>query len=158
MQAAYMDIMDMERPVHRGDRFFYRHPNMPIGQRAKIFAPYDALAGFSGEVKAKEIPYEPRRVPDADELWELNRRLNRLRALTFNRQAVRLNHPEVRVERFVLCTDPHHEGYGTLGQYVTVSGTARRVDPVTRLLWVDGAAIPFDDIYDIADPEGRLFK
>ena len=90
MQAAYMDIMDMERPVHRGDRFFYRHPNMPIGQRAKIFAPYDALAGFSGEVKAKEIPYEPRRVPDADELWELNRRLNRLRALTFNRQAVRL--------------------------------------------------------------------
>ena len=96
MQAvAYRDILDRERPVHRNDTFYYRHPNMSISQRAKIFAPYDALAGFSGEVKKKEIPYEPKRVLDADETWELNRRLNILHELTFNRHAVRINHPTV---------------------------------------------------------------
>ena len=159
MQATtYGDIMDRERPAHRGDPFYYRHPNMPIDQRAKIFAPYDALSGFSGEVKAKEVPYEPKRVPDADEKWELNRRLNILHNLTFNRQAAQRNRPTVCVERFVVCADPHHDGYGLLGQYATLRGTVRKVDPVERLLWVEDSPIAFGDIYDISDPKGRLFR
>ena len=157
-EADYSDIMDRERPEHHGDRFFYRHPNMPIGQRAKIFAPYDALAGFSGAVKAKEVPYEPKRVMDADELWELNRRLNLLHALTRNRRAARANHPAVCVEHFVLCDDPHHDGYKTLGRYATLRGAVGRVDPVAQLLWVENRPIAFDDIYSITDPEGRLFR
>lgn len=156
--AAYRDILDRERPVHRNDIFFYRHPNMSISKRAKIFAPYDALAGFSGEVKKKEIPYEPKRVLDADETWELNRRLNILHDLTFNRHAVRINHPTVCVEHFVVCTDLHHDGCGKLGQYVMLRGMARKVDPVEQMLWVEDQAVSFNDIYDITDPEGRLFR
>ncbi len=155
---TYADILDRERPVHRSDAFFYRHPNMPIGQRAKIFAPYDALAGFSGEVRAKEIPYEPKRALDADEKWELNRRLNILHALTYNRRTVRMNHPTVCVERFVVCSDPNHEGYNVLGRYAVLRGTVRKIDPVAQLMWLDDVAVAFDDIYDISDPEGRLFR
>ena len=158
VSMAYMDILDRERPVHSNDSFFYRHPNMSISQRAKIFAPYDALAGFSGEVKKKEIPYEPKRVLDADETWELNRRLNILHDLTFNRHAVRINHPTVCVEHFVVCGDPHHDGCGKLGQYMMLRGMARKVDPVEQVLWVENQAVSFNDIYDITDPEGRLFR
>lgn len=156
--AAYGDILDRERPVHRNDPFFYRHPNMSISQRAKIFAPYDALAGFSGEVKKKEIPYEPKRILDADETWELNRRLNILHGLTFNRQAVQTNHPLVCVEHFVVCDDPHHDGYMMLGQYHVLKGMVRKVDPAEQKLWVENTLVAFDDIYDITDPEGRLFR
>ena len=156
--AAYGDILNRERPVHRNDTFFFRHPTMPISQRAKIFAPYDALAGFSGEVGKKEISYEPKRVLDADETWELNRRLSILRDLTINRRAVQLNHPVVCVEHFVVCDDPHHDGFGRLGQYKALKGTARKVDPVKQVLWVEGQALSFSDIYDITDPEGRLFR
>ncbi|MBR6398215.1 MAG: hypothetical protein IKS06_04945, partial [Lachnospiraceae bacterium] len=36
------------RPKHaRTDRFRIRHPEMDHGRRAKIFAPFDALRGFS---------------------------------------------------------------------------------------------------------------
>lgn len=156
--TAYGDILDKERPAHRNDLFFYRHPSMPVSQRAKLFAPYDALTGFSGEVRAKEIPYEPRRILDADEKWELNRRLSLLREYTFNRATIEACHPLVLVEHFVPCADPHHDGYGTLGQYVTFKGLARRVDPTERVLWVADRAIAFRDLYDISDPEGRLFR
>ena len=53
----YRDVALRGRPRHeRTDAFRSRHPQMDVGRRAKIFAPYDALAGFSGEVKKKEIP------------------------------------------------------------------------------------------------------
>ena len=155
--ASYSDILDRERPAHRGDPFARRHPSMPVSQRAKLFAPYDALSGFGAEVRAKEVPYEPKRALDADELWELNRRLCLLRALTVNRRAARANRPVVRVEYFVLCEDPHHDGFGTLGRYVTRRGAVGKVDPAGQALWVEDLPIAFDDIYDIADPEGRLF-
>ena len=42
------------RPQHAEfDDFSLRHPKMPHGKRAKIFAPFDALRGF-GEVLAAE--------------------------------------------------------------------------------------------------------
>ena len=156
--TAYLDILERERPVHNSDRFSYRHPAMPIGQRAKLFAPFAALAGFDDEVRAKEVPYEPRRILDADEKWELNRRLNLLREYTFNRTTIEAFHPVVIVEHFVLCTDPHHDGYKTLGQYKALKGLARKVDPAEQVLWVENRAIAFRDIYDITATEGRLFK
>lgn len=43
----YANAMRCERPVHDvWDEFSYRHPKMKPGQRAKIFAPFDALRGF----------------------------------------------------------------------------------------------------------------
>ena len=42
----YKDIINMERPVHKGDEFEARHPHMSQENRAKIFAPFAALKGY----------------------------------------------------------------------------------------------------------------
>lgn len=44
----YKEAFRAGRPEHtRTDRFRIRHPAMDCGKRAKIFAPFDALRGFS---------------------------------------------------------------------------------------------------------------
>ena len=44
----YRDVALRGRPRHeRTDAFRARHPQMDVGRRAKIFAPFDALKGFS---------------------------------------------------------------------------------------------------------------
>ena len=46
-EMKYARALTRERPAHDAwDEFSYRHPKMPPGQRAKIFAPFDALRGF----------------------------------------------------------------------------------------------------------------
>ncbi len=45
----------MQRPVHNGDAFSKRHPKMPHGQRAKLFAPFDALSGFDETMDAETV-------------------------------------------------------------------------------------------------------
>lgn len=42
--SKYADIIDMPRPE-------LHHPRMDILNRAKIFAPFDALRGFDEEIK-----------------------------------------------------------------------------------------------------------
>ena len=49
-------------PVHQKfDEFWCRHPSMDLNRRAKIFAPFDALKGFSEAVGSKEIQYVKKR-------------------------------------------------------------------------------------------------
>ena len=44
----YKDIYLKGRPVHdRHSSFYAKHPPMPAGRWAKIFAPFDALKGFN---------------------------------------------------------------------------------------------------------------
>ena len=51
----YRDVFLRGKPVHdRFDPFRIRHPQMPAGRRAKIFAPFDALRGFSAAIMAEE--------------------------------------------------------------------------------------------------------
>ena len=55
----HRDLFYAGRPVHQKfAEFWCRHPNMDPGQRAKIFAPFDALRGFSDAVSSKEVIYE----------------------------------------------------------------------------------------------------
>ena len=50
----YLDVLMKGRPIHRKtDVFYARHPNMDVGKRAKIFAPFDALRGFSAAIMAE---------------------------------------------------------------------------------------------------------
>ena len=50
----YRDLFLAGRPVHKKyDEFWYRHPAMDIVHRAKIFAPFDALAGFSEAIRSR---------------------------------------------------------------------------------------------------------
>ena len=46
----YLDVLQKGRPLHeKTDPFRIRHPSMDTGRRAKIFAPFDALRGFSAD-------------------------------------------------------------------------------------------------------------
>ncbi len=53
----YREVFLKGRPVHdRLDPFRIRHPRMERGRRAKIFAPFDALKGFSEAIAGQEDP------------------------------------------------------------------------------------------------------
>ena len=149
MEFAYGDIIGLARPAHEGDLFSRRHPKMTRLNRAKLFAPFAALSGYDAAIRAKEIQYVPRRVPDADGARELDRALNLL---------YRARTPvTARVVYFEVCADRNNDGYGRLGLYRTVTGVVRRVDAAGRLVVMVDRAIPFSDIAGIADPTGRHF-
>lgn len=157
MDRTYSDLLDMRRPVHTDDVFSRRHPKMPRLNRAKVFAPFSALGGFEEAIRSKEVPYVPRRAPDAEEVRELNLVLNRLCRLTRTGTLARKNGVVARVEYFEVCADRNNDGYGRLGLYRTVTGVVRRVDAAGRLVVMVDRAIPFSDIAGIADPTGRHF-
>ena len=49
----YREVALKGKPKHeRFDSFSVRHPQMDVGKRAKIFAPFDALKGFDDAVSA----------------------------------------------------------------------------------------------------------
>lgn len=51
----YRDVYEKGKPDHSTmDSFAIKHPPMPLSRRAKIFSPFDALKGFSEELKKRE--------------------------------------------------------------------------------------------------------
>ena len=144
----YRDVFLKGQPVHnRFDGFRLRHPSMDCGRRAKIFAPFDALAGFNEAVAAKEVLYEYKRELDDWEKEELNRKLVVLHSMTYNSRAAEKNKVTVTVTYYVACADKNSFSYGLRGQYVKVSGICRNVG--LRSMKVDNTVIRFDDILDI---------
>ena len=68
----YLRVLLQGRPEHREE--CPKHPPMDRGHRAKIFAPFDALDGFSGEIEKKDRLFEEA-VPEKTEgnicpFWE----------------------------------------------------------------------------------------
>ena len=53
----YESLSRRGRPQHQGDYFSLRHPAMPAGKRAKIFAPFSALGGFEEAIDEKRELY-----------------------------------------------------------------------------------------------------
>ncbi|SFG70466.1 MULTISPECIES: hypothetical protein [unclassified Oribacterium] len=52
----YQSVYDKGKPIHNPtDSFSIKHPSMDLGKRAKIFNPFDALRGFSGELFKTEM-------------------------------------------------------------------------------------------------------
>ena len=157
----YGDIITLGRPIHDGDQFSYRHPKMTQQHRAKIFAPFAALVGFDERIRSKEVQYESKHELDADEEWEMNRKLGILRDLTVNSRMARMNHVIITVEYYVPCADPDNDAYDRKGSYVTVTGMVRKVDIVGQAIILSNDVgdhrIAFSDIYEITDPAGRLF-
>ena len=151
----YGSLLLLERPAHVGDLFSRRHPRMTRLNRAKLFAPFAALAGFEECVRRKEAEYVYRHEPDAEETRALDRRLCELHRLTANSGLARANGVRVRVKRFLLCRDPDSEAYLVKGQYDAVTGMVLRVDPQGQRLLLrsegDTLSIPFRDIHSIDD-------
>ena len=152
----YRDILSRGKPQHtKTDAFRLRHPSMVIGKRAKIFAPFDALRGFSDAVASKRELYEARREQSEEILEELDRRLGILYELTRGRPPAQRRFPEIAVTVFVPCTDENNEAFGTGGQYCTLTGICRNVDLFqSRCLLLDSRQIRISDIYQLESPAG----
>ena len=155
----YREVFLRGRPQHdRYDYFSIRHPKMNVGKRAKIFAPFDALAGFSEAVAAKNVKYVEKIELCREDLDELNRQLDILHNLTYTGRMARANRVTVRVTYFVPCADKHHDAYAIRGQYRTVEGICRNVDPdATQTICVGNTRIAFADILRIECP-GDMFS
>lgn len=148
----YIETFRKGRPRHEKlDPFWQRHPNMDPLKRAKIFAPFDALRGFSAAVIAKNEIYEYRRELSDEELEELSHKLSLLQQLTANSQLARENQVQVTVTYFVPCADRDNEAYGYRGRHETISGTVWKVDPlITRTIQIDDRYIPIENVLQIA--------
>ena len=155
----YREVFLHGRPRHdQDDRFSIKHPNMPPAHRAKIFAPFAALRGFSEAVLAKETGYVKRRELGGDELRELNRQLEILHNLTYTGRMARENRVIVTVTYFVPCQDVNHDAFGVGGQYETLTGVCWNVDPdISQTIRVGDSVIAFENISKI-ESEGDYFS
>ena len=151
----YKEVFLQGQPRHsRTDPFRIRHPSMDPGRRAKLFAPFDALAGFGEAVAAKNELYEAQKEAGEEALAELNRRISILYRLTAGRLA-RQNRIPVTVTYYVSCNDSHSDAYRLRGQYHTLTGICEKVDPhVSQSLLVDQVRIPFRNISRIDSKAG----
>ena len=152
----YRTIFLKGRPQHeKYDDAWRRHPPMDPVHRAKIFAPFDALAGFGDCIASKEIQYCSRRDLSEGEREELDRKLVVLQRLTCNGKEARKNRPQITVQYFSPCTDTCNSAYGTGGTYKTKTGICWKIDPVYRTVKLDETIISIEDISDIS---GDLFE
>ena len=156
----YLDVFLAGRPRHQKmDPFWIRHPSMDVAKRAKIFAPFDALRGFSAAIIAKDALYEPKRDLSDEDTETLDRKLSALSELTRNGKAARENHVTVSVTYFVPCADRDNEAYRIRGRYETAAGICMNVDPVLRrLVLSDGRKISFEDIFRIEYEKGAPLR
>ena len=147
----YRDVFLKGKPRHdRYDSFRIRHPSMDRRKRAKIFAPFDALKGFSEAVASKNVLYENRITLCQEDLDELDRRLRILHGLTYNSRMARVNRVRVKATYYEPCRDENHEAYGLRGIYQTITGICRKVDAeVTETILIDEKKIFLKDLLRI---------
>lgn len=146
----YADLLRRGRPRHGApgrpatyDAFYRRHPPMPCSRRAKIFAPFDALAGFSQRISDKEVLYRDRLELAEGEREDLDRKIAILHSLTANSRMARENRVPAEITYFAPCADPENAAYGKKqGQYRTLTGIVRRVDVRNRAILLDTTDSP----------------
>ena len=147
----YREVFLKGKPRHStDDPFSVRHPKMDLSRRAKLFAPFDALRGFSAAVIAKDERYEERKETDAGILEDLGDKIRLLCELTATRKLALENNVQISVTYFEPCSDANSEAYETGGKYLTVTGTCMLIDPdVSQTILVDEMLISFGDIIQI---------
>ena len=147
------------RPIHRDDHFAFLHPRMDRRRRAKLFAPFDALDGYSVSIDSKNIEYVERVDLEEDDRRELDRRIRILRGLTYNGRMARANRVRVTVRYYVPCTDEDNFAFRLRGRYETVTGICWKVDlDEMGVVKIDEAAIPLADVAEITASDEALFK
>ena len=116
-RIVYADIISL--PHHQSAT----RPHMSLHDRAAQFAPFAALAGYE-EMVDEEARITDREISLGDsELDLLDQQFRRLSDMLSTRQR-----PQVSV--LVFIPDQHKAG----GRYETVTGHARRLDPVEKKL------------------------
>ena len=155
----YRDVFLKGKPRHdRYDSFRIRHPEMPPGKRAKLFAPFDALRGFDFAILMKNEIYTDKAGLSQEDQQELDRRLSILHNLTYNSRMARANKVQVTVTYYEACSDVNSEAYGSQGQDKTTPGICLNVDAeVTKTILVNEMRISMEDVLKIEAP-GKLFE
>ena len=145
VEHKYREAFARGRPQHATcDEFSLRHPKMPLGQRAKIFAPFAALTGFEERIEAKLERYVEKRELNEEEQADLDCTLTSLYEQTRRAGSTPVY---AAVTYFLPCPDEQHEAYGLRGSYETVTGRVWRVDPVlSQTLQVCDIRIEFSDL------------
>ena len=129
------------------DMYFYlRHPKMPCGKRAKIFAPFAALKGFDEEVASKEISYVEKMELSEEECRKINDCLIRLRTILKSPRRAEKREVIAKVTFYRPCEDEHHPCCGIRGTYETVTETVKEVNPFQGMLVLENSRIPFADL------------
>ena len=156
----YRDVFLKGKPRHdRYDSFRIRHPEMPAGKRAKLFAPFDALRGFDFAILMKNEVYTDRVIMSPEDREELDRRLSILHNLTYNSRIAKANRPQVAVTYYEPCSDINSEAYGSQGQYRTITGICRNVDAeVTKTILVCVARAPRTEMDEVRIPMEDILK
>ena len=129
--------------IHLPHHVSATRPQMSMSDRAAQFSPFAALTGYDEAIKETG-----RLTDDRIELDE-----NTRTALDIKQAYLAENiniHPEISITYFLPDTKKD------VGEYVTSTGSLKRIDEYERMLiFVDGRKIPIDEIANI---DGNLFK
>ena len=137
----YGDILEMERP--RTEESLRKHPRMTLQNRAKIFSPFSPLRGYDEQLAAEKQRAErvPKRILTEEEISALSDRLMQVtKSMT------------ITVRYFK--EDTAHPEVPAVGNYITLTGKADRIDPVFRTLQVGDTVVPFEDLVEVSG--GRI--
>ena len=131
--GKYDDILHLPHHVSSA------RPRMSMAERAAQFSPFAALTGHDEAIRETGRVTEGKIQLAEDERATLDRGQQLILAAL--EQGKR---PPVTVTYFQ--PDPRKEG----GEYLTVTGTVKKIDAVTgRLCLTDGKELPFDAILEI---------
>lgn len=156
----YQALLKMSRPVHAGDDFFRRHPKMARGQRAKLFAPFDALSGFDETMDAETVLTEhPAELSEEmkgeinEKLQLLLRKLNDMPRKMYERKGlltISVLYFEEDLAQEVLHND------GVRGNYRWISGEVLDIDLIQKTLKLSSRVLRFEYIYAIEGINGEM--
>ena len=128
MNNRYDEIINLPHHVSK------TRPQMPMSDRAAQFAPFAALTGYDSVIKETGRLTDERIELDEEALTDLNMRYQLL---------VDALDEEPKVEITYFKPDERKSG----GEYVTVTGTVKKVDDFERLITMqNGTKIPMDDV------------
>ena len=144
----YEEILRLGMP-ERDQYFYLKHPKMPCGKRAKIFAPFSALKGFDEEVASKEVRYVEKRGLSDEEVQTINTCLSEIYAAAKTERLAEKAGIRVRLCCYRPCEDDHHPDYRIRGTYETMTGLVKRIDPIRHVLCLEQDTIPFDCLAEI---------
>ena len=131
MNNRYDEIMGLPHHVST------TRPQMPMSDRAAQFAPFAALTGYDSAIKETGRLTDERIELDEEALTALDRKYQLLMDTLDDA-------PEVTIIYF----QPDERKAG--GQYVSATGTVKKVDTFSRrILLQDGTRIPLDSVYDL---------
>ena len=116
----YGDIIEMERP--QTEESLRKHPRMTLQNRAKIFSPFSPLRGYDEQLAAEKQRTErvTKRILTEEEVSALSDRLMQVtKGMTITVRYFKEDtaHPEVLA----------------VGNYISLTGTADRIDGVPYL-------------------------